>query len=506
MVASRIAMFVIILWLIGKVLAFGKDLLVSYYFGASIQTDAYFIASNIPSLVYAGLLATVPLVLLPLYSKKIAEGHEGQAYRFASSVLNWYVAAALVFTVVVFTQAEFLVASIAPTVTPSTAALAVTLTKIFSATFVFSMASAVFTTIQLSNKQALGVQLIPIFNNGLFVLGVFLFSSQYGIYAAAVSATVAWMVQIPLQALFIKGKYKYSSTWMLDKQDRRALFIVFFPALIGVSIEQLNPIVSIYFGSSLAEGSVSMLSYAFRLISFCTGVFIVITSTISFPAFADKVSGKKLVELIEHIYQNTRLTLFTSIFVALVLSFFSRDVVSVILERGQLSADHADTVAELLSVLALSIPFVALREVYIRGIYAFSEAKLGMLTGVIALFANIIICYLFIHVYGIQAISVATVAAAFASCIVSFLLLHKIFGMWPTLHLLTFVLRLAIVVVVTISVLVGFFSYFLIESALVKLVIGVVLASFAYLVTSVLVGIIRINFSRRTLESELFKS
>ncbi len=502
---SRVALFVIVLWLLGKLLAFGKDLLVSYYFGASVQTDAYFIASNIPSLVYAGLLATVPLVLLPLYTKKIAEGHEGQAYSFASSVLNWYAAAALIFTAVVFVEAEFLVACIAPTVTSSTAALAVVLTRIFSATFVFSMVSAVFTTIQLSNKQAMGVQLIPIINNGLFVLGVFLFSAQYGIYAAAVSAAVAWVIQIPLQALFIKGKFKYSWMWILEKQDRRALFIVFFPALIGVSIEQLNPIVSVYFGSSLAEGSVSMLSYAFRLISFCTGVFIVITSTISFPAFADKVSGKKLVELIDDIYWNTRLTLFTSTFVALVLAFFSRDIVSIILERGRLSADHAAIVANLLSVLALSIPFVALREIYIRGIYAFSEAKLGMLTGVIALLANILICYFFVHFYGIQAIAIATLVAAFASSAVSFSLLHRIFGTRPSFHLLSFILRLMIVIGITDLILVGFFSYFVISNVLVRLMVGMALTSFSYFVVSMLVGIIRINFSERTLKSELLR-
>lgn len=502
---SRIAVFVIILWLLGKLLAFGKDLVVSYYFGASMQTDAYFIASNIPNLVYAGLLATVPLVLLPLYSKKITEGHLVQAYSFVSSVLNWYAAAALIFTAIVFVKAEFLVACIAPTVSSSTTELAVVLTRIFSATFIFSMVSAVFTTVQLSNKQALGVQLIPIINNGLFVLGVLLFSIQYGIYAAAVSAAVAWVIQIPLQALFIKNRFKYSWTWSLEQHDRRALFIVFFPALVGVSIEQLNPIVSIYFGSGLAEGSVSMLSYAFRLISFCTGIFIVITATISFPSFADKVSGKKLIELMDDIYWNTRLTLFTSTFVALILSFFSRDIVFIILERGQLSSDHAVIVAKVLSVLALSIPFVALREIYIRGIYAFSEAKLGMLTGIVALLANIFICYFFTRIYGIQAISVATLVAAFASSVVSFSLLHRIFGKKPSLQLLSFVIRLMIIIGFSILILIEFFSYFTVNSVLLRLILGIGLTGFCYFSLSMLVGIIKISFSKRTLKSELLR-
>ncbi len=503
--SSRIAILVIVFWFVGKLLAFGKDLLVSYYFGASVETDAYFIASNIPGLVYAGLLATVPLVLLPLYTNKISNANEVLANKFASSVLNWYASAALMLTAAVFIGAGFLVSVIAPTAPAATVDLAINLTRIFSATFVFSMISAVFTTIQLSNKQALGVQLIPIINNGFFVLGVFLFSAQYGIYAAAVSATVAWVLQIPLQALFVKAKYRYSFAWQLTPHDRKALFVVFLPALIGVSIEQLNPIVSIYFGSGLEEGSVSLLSYAFRIISFCTGIFIVITSTISYPEFAHKVSNKNLVELIEDIYWSTRLTLFAAVFAALVMSIFSRDVVAVILERGQLSSAHAQVAAQILSVLAISIPFVALREIYIRGIYAFSEARLGMLTGFIALVANIVFSYVLISRMGIQAIAIATLASAVASSTVGFILLHRIFRSWPTLRMLVFSVKLLLATSVTVLASLYAVSYLSDYSAIFRLILGSVIAGVVYLIGAILVGIIRFDLSDFSLVGELRK-
>ena len=58
------------------------------------------------------------------------------------------------------------------------------------------------------------------------------------------------------------------------------------PATLGLAATQVNLLVSTIIASLLAQGSVSWLSYAFRLMQLPIGVFGVALATVSLPALS----------------------------------------------------------------------------------------------------------------------------------------------------------------------------------------------------------------------------
>jgi putative peptidoglycan lipid II flippase len=420
----RTVLLVGLLWAAGKVLALGKDLLIAYFFGATPQTDAYFIASNIPGLIYAGLLATVPLMLVPLYTVKLKEGGLAEANGYISRVMNWYLGASAIMAAAVYSFAQPLVIFLAPGVPAEVALLAGSLTKLFSVTFVFTMVSAVLTSVQLVHRQIASSQAIPIFNNFIFVLVVFLFAPAFGIYAAAVAATLAWVLQMPIQAFLVRRFYRYSFKWFLTRNDSTLLVITFLPAFVSASVEQISPLISIHFASGLGEGAVSLFTYTMRVISFLSGLFVIITATVSYPEFAHKNAQSDFAGIANDVASSSVLVLFLALSVALIASLFSADIVHILYQRGQFSALHALQASQLLNWLAFAIPFIALREIYLRALYALGSPSSAVLVGLATIALNYSVCMLMVTSYGLHALVIAVLFSSGLSCLLGLAILH----------------------------------------------------------------------------------
>lgn len=470
------------LWLLGKGLAFAKDLLVSYYFGASSLTDAYFVASNVPSLVYAGLYATVPLVLLPQYSQQLAAGGIAVANRFVSATMNVYSLTALLLSAVVYGFANELVYLLAPALDASTAQLAVSLTRIFAVTFLFSMVSAVLTTVQLAHGHVAGTQLIPIVNNSVFIIGVYFFARTVGIYAAAIAATAAWVIQTPLQWLLVRAKFTYAPRAILSRSEIARLLTVLAPALLSVSIENLNVLVSIFFGSRLSEGSISALSYATRLQNLCTGVFLVFTTSLLYPALSRKaastIDGR---DFQDYLANATKSLILVVVPMAVVLAVFSHEVVEVVFQRGAFRAESTLTTAAILLVLAIAIPFVAVRDLFLRAIYALQLPAYAVAVSLSGLVCNVAMSYLLVDVFGTTGLAVALLASSLVSCLICFSAYLYLKGTSILRGLLSASVRLTLITVLVVWITLEASLKTLIPSTLARLVIGggLILGAFA---------------------------
>lgn len=496
---SATGISLLVLWIAGKGLAFGKDLLVSFYFGVSDTTDAYFVASNIPGLIYAGLHATVPLVLLPHYSNHLLAGGMGRASRFASGTLNCYLIAAVMLSILTYYFSVGLVSLLAPSLSSSTASLAASLTEIFAATFVFSMASAILTTIQLAHKQILGTQLIPIVNNGVFIFGLYLLYRHFGIYAAAISAAAAWLVQMPLQWFLVRRSFQYTLFAGLPRNELYGLLGVFLPALLSVSLEHLNLLVTIYFGSGLSAGAISALSYAARLLSLFTGLFLVFTTSIIYPEFSRNVAANETTKATLNLDAVTKSVLLFAFPIAVIVASYSSDIVSLIFKRGAFDSNHVLITSEIVSVLAASIPFIALRDVYLRALYAFRSPNQAAIAGLAALAINVILSYTLLHSLETTGLAIAVVMSSLSSCVICYALLLRVMNVVLDGKLVRFCLKLVLLTTIILSAL---FILPLREwghSAICRLGLGVTLISCGFLGGYLALGFVRFDTKLRTI-------
>src|SRR5262249_6319690 len=129
-------------------------------------------------------------------------------------------------------------------------------------------------------------------NLGMIVGGVALIPvverfHQPAILAMALGGVIGGIGQFVCQlpALYKMGfRLKFETPWGHPGVLRVATLMG--PAAIGLAAVQVNLLVSTLIASMLVQGSVSWLSYAFRLMQLPIGVFGVALATLSMPALA----------------------------------------------------------------------------------------------------------------------------------------------------------------------------------------------------------------------------
>ena len=74
--------------IIAKVLGFGRELVLASSYGASMYSDAYLTAMNIPVVLFTIIGTTLGTVLIPMYFEVNSELGEKKALNFTNNVFN----------------------------------------------------------------------------------------------------------------------------------------------------------------------------------------------------------------------------------------------------------------------------------------------------------------------------------------------------------------------------------------------------------------------------------
>ena len=70
---KKAALLVMIITIVSKILGFGREIVLSYVYGASSITDAYLISQTIPLVIFSFISAGVATGFIPMYSRNRKE-------------------------------------------------------------------------------------------------------------------------------------------------------------------------------------------------------------------------------------------------------------------------------------------------------------------------------------------------------------------------------------------------------------------------------------------------
>ena len=85
---KKTALITMIITLISKFLGFGRDIFLSYFFGASGISDAYLISLTVPSVIFGFIGVGIATAYIPMQSRIIEDYGEESAFRFTSNFTN----------------------------------------------------------------------------------------------------------------------------------------------------------------------------------------------------------------------------------------------------------------------------------------------------------------------------------------------------------------------------------------------------------------------------------
>ncbi len=412
---------VAILTILAKVAAFGKDVLLSFVFGAGNSTDAYFIANAIPGLVFAGFFATIGLVFLPIYTRSL-HNKSSSPQTIINNAIVIYAAIALGLSAFSMVFADTLVNLSAPGASSQVKSLAVTLTRILAIGFVFSGWVGLQNAIQQSNKSFIWPMTVPLINNVLVIFGLLLSMVYGGIILVAVVAVVGWVVQAPLHGYLARAYYRINLGTPLSPRFVRELLIVSVPVFFSVFLDQINIIIDLVLSSGFEGGAISHLSYAARLSLFFSGLFSLIVSYFIFPHLSSSLASKNNRETRKVLSYGIAIVVLLTTPLAILSVMLNIDIVSIIFQRGAFSPADATATAEVLKFYAIGMLFIAIREVFNRLFYSDQRTIAPLVIGAISAIINVLA-----SLYLMQFMGVAGIAAGTSIGAASYVLMQLVY-------------------------------------------------------------------------------
>jgi putative peptidoglycan lipid II flippase len=194
----------------------------------------------------------------------------------------------ILFSLIGVVAARGLVWLTAPGLPAETANLATALARIIFPSMAFMSVGMVISGILNSRYRFAYAALAPGISNLVIIISVMLLAHG-NIYV------LAWGTLIGFAAFFLiqlpdlpRTGFKYSFAWDYHDPAVKRVMADLVPIMIGISVTQIYTSINRIFASSLAEGSISALNYASKLMNLPLGIFVAAIITAAFPALAEK--------------------------------------------------------------------------------------------------------------------------------------------------------------------------------------------------------------------------
>lgn len=375
------------LTVLAKGLAFGRDVALSVVFGADAATDAFFIANMIPGILWAAFLATINVVVLPLYVEKRSQAGDAAGH-FANEAIQTYLALSLLIGLVCVVFSGPIVRFTAPGASAETLALATQLTIIMAVGFPFSGYVAIQNSLQQAHGRFIGPLAVPVANNIIAILGILAAAVVADIRVAVIAAVGAWLLQAPFQRFQNRGLYPTVPRLTLTKDTLHRIVLLSVPVMFGTFLDQINIFVGINLAGGVGEGAISQLNYASRLAMFIATAFSMLVAYFFFPRIAASASAGDDVASGQSLTIGLLLTVALTLPLTVVAYVLRQDVVALVYGHGGLSAQDLSGTALAFAAYALGIVLIAAREMLNRLFFSYQRMLPPLLLGVLASVVN----------------------------------------------------------------------------------------------------------------------
>lgn len=440
-----------------------REIVFAFFFGASPVLDAYLTAFRIPNLLRdlfsEGALSQA---FVTVFAKKRVTEKDQSAFELAYLVQGFIlvVVGCLIILGIYFSPA--IVSSIASGFTGDKLHYAIYLNRILFPFILFvSLAAVSMGMLNSFGKFALPQSASTFFNIGSITIGLIMafwmapeYAQQikdhfiYGkplnepnwhtatramtgmAFGTLAGGFIQWVIQIPaLMKLGFKPLFKFD----FKNKDLKQVLKLTVPAIIGGAAVQINVLINTNFASYLADGSISWLNYAFRLMQFPIGVFGVAIASATAPELARKIVSKDHEAVRSTIQNSLSMALFLCIPSALGLIILAKPIIALIYQHGHFTISDTEQAALALQAYAIGLSFYSLIKIYQPAFLANNNAKTPMFISLGSVALNAFVNYLFVFVFHFShwGLALGTSCVACFNFILLGLFLRKyISGIW----------------------------------------------------------------------------
>lgn len=409
---KKTALIIMVITIVSKIAGFGREILLSYIYGATSISDAYLISLTIPGVIFSIITAGLSAGYIPLYSRVLQDEGNDSSNKFTSNLINLLLVLSTLMVTIGLLFTEPIVRIFAAGFDKSTLLLAIKLTRISLLTVYFTGIASVLTGFLQVNGNYIIPALVGLPFNMIIILSIF--SSQFTNLAVL---GIGYVLAIGSQVFFMipylkRNKFKY--TKRIDFKDKKItnMIRIVIPLIVSVSVNQINILIDRTIASQVVIGGISALNFANKLSGFVLGIFVVSIVTALYPIISKLAAEKNFYILKKSISEG--ITAINILVLPATVGFvvFAKPIIVMLFGRGAFDDVAVNLTSTALIYYSLGMIGFGLSDMLTRVFYSLQDTKTPMIFSIIGVFLNIVLNLILSRFMGLGGLALATSISA----------------------------------------------------------------------------------------------
>lgn len=361
---------------LSKLLGLLRDIVIAGKFGASGATDAYLVALTAPNLLFYIISGALAAVAVPVFVDYATKGEKQEAWKVFNTVFNIVTVVFILIAMTGIICAPYIIKLIAPDLPEQTAILAAGLARIMFPLLLFAGWASLFAGL-LNANHIFGIPAFSnVANNAVIILGAVTLGSFYGINGLAVGTVAAMMVMALIQVpALVRAGYRYKPALELRHPGVQNVFSLILPAAAGLTVNQAYILIEKVLASGMPEGSISVLSFANKLVQFPVSLFVLALGTAVFPTITRMAATGGYKEFSASLNRLLRVLILGMVPASIGLMVLRYPIVVLLFQRGAFDERAAGLTAAALLFYSIGLTGQAANVIMTKAFYALQDTR-----------------------------------------------------------------------------------------------------------------------------------
>ena len=426
--AVKAVSFMMIITLVGKLLGLARDQFLAGNYSIGPEASAFLTASRIPRIFFDVVFASaISASFIPVFNEYMEKKGKEEAFKLSNNFITMVgmLTTLLTFFGIIF--APQLTAWFADGFDQQTAVLCTNLLRILFPATIFTGLAFSFVGILQSMDEFNIPAAMSIASNAIIIIYYVFLNDRFGIYGLTIAFLVGWAMQafIQVPALLKKG-YKYKPFVDFKDEGLKKIIALMLPVMVSTWIQPINLAINTKFASRLLEGSgVSAIEYANTVYSIIVGVFVLSVANVIFPRLSRMTIDDDKKQFGETVSITMEAMVFLLIPMMVGLMCLSEPIIRLIYQRGEFTQYATALTANALFFFSIGMVGFGIQAILSRAFYAEQNGRIPLLSGIISICVNIVLCNVLAPKMGVGGLALASAVSSIVAAIVLLIPMQK---------------------------------------------------------------------------------
>jgi putative peptidoglycan lipid II flippase len=381
---KKITSLVMLFTLLSRTLGVGREMVIAWRFGASAESDAFFLAFSIPYAFFSIVGISLTAAIVPILAQYDAIGDRESGMEVASSAVNLValVSAVLALAGVIF--ATQIATAMGGNFPPATLHLASNLTAVMMPSIVFMSVAGVTGGI-LNNYNVYGTPAAgPVVMNIVIIVSA-LFGGLLGVkilvFGTLLGSFSYFAVQVPS---FFKIKFKYRFKILIKNSALRYVTRNVWSTMALSGCYYSYNVIDFNLASGMPRGTITTLNYATKFIQLPQGLFMIAVTTAIFPSLSSYAARNEMSKVRDLLEKGLRAILLLAIPCSIGLLIIGYPVMLILFQRGLFNEGATNLAYHALMFLTVGLVGFSLNLPLIRSFYSMHDQTTPLYVAVVS--------------------------------------------------------------------------------------------------------------------------